>query len=102
MRFFTAQCFAALAQDLAGCLETLRGVRSNVLFDNPKTLTAGFVAGPAVLNPQLVRLASHYRFNPATAPKDPETKGKVEALVKLRVRRRRERQPQERNPGPHV
>jgi hypothetical protein len=37
-----------------------------------------------VLNAQLVRLASHYRFNPVTAaPNDAETKGKVEALVKF-------------------
>ena len=37
-----------------------------------------------VFNAQLVRLASHYRFNTATAaPNDPETRGKVEALVKF-------------------
>jgi transposase len=84
VRFFTAQRFAVLAQGLAGCFERLGGVPANVLFDNPKTVTVGFVAGAAVLNPQLVRLANHYRFNPATAaPNDPETKGKVEALVKF-------------------
>jgi transposase len=84
VRFFTGQRFPVLAQGLAGCFETLGGVPANVLFDNPKTVTVGFVAGAAVLNPQLVRLATHYRFNPATAaPNDPETKGKVEALVKF-------------------
>ena len=84
VRFFTAQRFSLLAQGLSGCFETLGGVPANVLFDNPKTVTVGFVAGAAVLNPQLVRLASHYRFNPATAaPHDPEAKGKVEALVKF-------------------
>jgi transposase len=73
-----------LAQGLAGCFEALGGVPANVLFDNPKTVTVGFVAGAAVLNPQLVRLGSHDRFNPATAaPNDAETKGKVEALVKF-------------------
>ena len=67
-----------------GCFETLGGAPANVLFDNPKTVTVGFVAGAAVLNPQLVRLATHYRINPVTAaPNDPETKGKVEALVKF-------------------
>jgi transposase len=82
VRFFTAQRFAVLAQGLGGCFEALGGVPANVLFDNPKTVTVGFVAGAAVLNPQLVRLASPYRFNPATAaPYDAETKGKVEALV---------------------
>jgi transposase len=75
VRFFTAQRFAVLAQGLAACFETLGGTPANVLFDNPKTVTVGFVAGASVLNPQLVRLVSHYRFNPATAaPNDPETK----------------------------
>jgi transposase len=75
VRFFTAQRFPVLAQGLAGCFEKLGGVPANVLFDNPKTVTVGFVAGAAVLNPQLVRLASHYRFKPATAaPNDPQTK----------------------------
>jgi transposase len=84
VRFFTAQRFAMLAQGLAGCFETLGGVPANVLFDNPKTVTVGFVAGAAVLNPKLVHLGSHYRFHPATAaPNDAETKGKVEALVKF-------------------
>lgn len=84
VRFFTGQRFPMLAQGLAGCFEALGGIPANVLFDNPKTVTVGFVAGAAVINPQLVRLAAHYRFNPATAaPHDPEGKGKVEALVKF-------------------
>jgi transposase len=84
VRFFTGQRFAVLAQGLAGCFETLGGVPAQVLFDNPKTVTVGFVAGAAVLNPQLVQLATHYRFDPLTAaPRDPETKGKVEALVRF-------------------
>jgi transposase len=41
VRFFTAQRFPVLAQGLAGCFESLRGVPSNVLFDNPKTVTVG-------------------------------------------------------------
>jgi transposase len=84
VRFFTGQRFPVLAQGLAGCFETLQGVPAQVLFDNPKTVTVGFVAGAAVLNPQLVRLATHYHFDPITAaPHDPETKGKVEALVRF-------------------
>jgi transposase len=76
VRFFTGQRFPILAQGLAGCFDALGGVPSNVLFDNPKTVTVGFVAGAAVLNPQLVRLATHYRFNPATAaPNDAENEG---------------------------
>jgi transposase len=84
VRFFTGQRFPMLAQGLAGCFAALGGVPAAVLFDNPKTVTVGFIAGAAVLNPQLVRLATHYRFTPTTAaPHDPEAKGKVEALVKF-------------------
>ena len=84
VRFFTGQRFPVLAQGLAGCFEALGGLPAHVLFDNPKTVTVGFVAGAAVLNAQLVRLATHYRFNPVTAaPNAPECKGKVEALVKF-------------------
>jgi hypothetical protein len=84
VRFFTCQRFQVLAQGLAGCFEELQGVPANVLFDNPKTVTASFVAGVSVLNPKLVRLATHYRFTPVTAAaSDPESKGKVEALVKF-------------------
>jgi len=55
-----------------------------VLFDNPKTVTLTEVAGAAVLNPDMVRLASHYRFRPQTAMAgDPESKGKVEAVVRF-------------------
>lgn len=57
---------------------------AEVLFDNPKTVATGNVAGAAVLNPQLVRLAAHYRFSPRTTERqDPESKGKVEALVRF-------------------
>jgi hypothetical protein len=41
------------------------------------------VAGLSVLNAEMVRLATHYRFTPVTAAaSDPESKGKVEALVR--------------------
>jgi transposase len=42
-------------------------VPARILFDNPKTVTLSDVAGAAVLNPELVRLAAHYRFRPQTA-----------------------------------
>lgn len=84
VRFFTCQRFQVLAQGLAGCLQELQGVPAHVHFDNPKTVTASFVAGVSVLNPKLVRLATHYRFTPVTAAaSDPESKGKVEALVRF-------------------
>jgi transposase len=79
----TAQTSAALASCLATCFEHLGGVPARVLFDNPKTVTVRFVAGQSVFHPELVRLAAHYRFSPITAAAaDPESKGKVEALVR--------------------
>ena len=55
-----------------------------MLFDNPKTVATGHLAGAAVLNPDLVRLAAHYRFSPRTTERsDPESKGMVEALVRF-------------------
>jgi transposase len=83
VRFFTCQRFQVLAQGLAGCFERLGGVPAHVMFDNPKTVTNYFVAGLSVYNAELVRLASHYHFTPVTAAAaDPESKGKVEALVR--------------------
>jgi transposase len=83
VRFFTCQRFQVLAQGLAGCFEALGGVPAQVMFDNPKTVTVDFVAGVSVLNVELVRLATHYRFTPVTAAaSDPESKGKVEAVVR--------------------
>jgi transposase len=83
VRFFTCQRFQILAQGLAGCFELLGGVPAHVMFDNARTVTADFVAGLSVLNPELVRLATHYRFTPVAARAcDPESKGKVEALVR--------------------
>jgi transposase len=83
LRFTTSQRFAALAGGLATCFEHLGGVPTRVMFDNPKTVTMLFVAGQSVFNPDLVRLASHYPFTPITAAAaDPESKGKVEAVVR--------------------
>ncbi|MCA1701383.1 MAG: IS21 family transposase, partial [Actinobacteria bacterium] len=84
LSFSCSERFAALATGLAQNLEQIGGVPAQVLFDNPKTITAQEVAGAAVLNPDFVRLAAHYRFRPQTAiPRDPESKGKVEALVRF-------------------
>jgi transposase len=83
VRFFTCQRFQILAQGLAACFEALSGVPAQVMFDNPRTVTVDFVAGLSVLNAEMVRLATHYRFNPVTAvASDPESKGKVEAVVR--------------------
>jgi transposase len=84
VRFTTSQRFAVLASCLASCFEHLGGVPARVMFDNPKTVTTDLVAGQSVLNPDLVRLASYYGFLPVTAAvADPESKGKVEAVVRF-------------------
>jgi len=83
VHFTTSQRFAALASGLAACFEHIGGVPARVMFDNPKTVTTVIVAGQSVLNPEIVRLAAHYPFSPITAAAaDPESKGKVEALVR--------------------
>ena len=82
--FSCSERFGALAVGLAHSFEQVGGVPGRVLFDNPKTVATGHLAGAAVLNPDLVRLAAHYRFAPRTTERqDPESKGKVEALVRF-------------------
>jgi transposase len=76
---------------LVACLDaTLRqvgGVPTYVLTDNAKTVTIEHVAGIAVRHPQLVAAARHYGATVATCvPYDPETKGGVEATVKIAKR----------------
>jgi transposase len=83
VRFTTSQKFAALADCLAACFEHIGGVPARVMFDNPRTVTTILVAGQSVFNLELVKLAAHYPFSPITAAAaDPESKGKVEALVR--------------------
>lgn len=82
--FSCSERFGALAVGLAHSFEQAGGVPGKVLFDNPKTVATGHLAGVAVLNPDLVRLASHYRFSPRTTERqDPESKGKIEAVVRF-------------------
>lgn len=84
LTFTCSERFPALAIGLASNLEQIGGVPAKVLFDNPRTVTVGDVAGAHVLNPDLVRFASHYRFSPRTTEYyDPESKGKVEATVRF-------------------
>ena len=82
--FSCSERFGALAVGLAHSFESLGAVPARVLFDNPKTVATSHLAGAAVLNPELVRLGAHYRFSPRTTERqDPESKGKVEALVRF-------------------
>lgn len=82
--FSCSERFGALAVGLAHSFESIGGVPGRVLFDNPKTVATQHLAGVAVLNPDLVRLAAHYRFSPRTTERqDPESKGKIEAVVRF-------------------
>lgn len=73
---------------LVACLDaTLRrvgGVPTYLLTDNPKTVTIEHVAGIAVRHPDIVAAGRHYGCTVATCvPFDPESKGGVEATVKI-------------------
>jgi hypothetical protein len=60
------------------------GVTDYVLTDNPKTVTVEHVAGLAVRHPQIAALGAHYGTTFHTCvPYDPQSKGGVEASVKL-------------------
>jgi transposase len=73
---------------LTACLDaTLRlvgGVPTYLLTDNAKTVTVEHVAGVPVRHPQMVRVGHHYGcLVQSCQPFDPETKGGVEATVKI-------------------
>jgi transposase len=73
---------------LTACLDqTLRlvgGVPTYLLTDNAKTVTVEHVAGVAVRHPQMVQVGRHYGcVVQSCQPFDPETKGGVEATVKI-------------------
>jgi len=63
---------------------TLGGVPTFVLSDNAKTVTVEHVAGIPVRHPQMVALGRHYGCSvESCVPFDPESKGGVEATVKI-------------------
>lgn len=73
---------------LVACLDaTLRrigGAPTYVLTDNAKTVTVEHVAGIAIRHPEIVAAGRHYGCKVETCePFDPESKGGVEATVKI-------------------
>ncbi|MFV2022778.1 hypothetical protein ACFHVL_30370 [Micromonospora sp. LOL_023] len=73
---------------LVSCLDTtlrrIGGAPTYVLTDNAKTVTVEHVAGVAVRHPQMVAAGRHYGCKVETCePFDPESKGGVEATVKI-------------------
>ncbi len=73
---------------LVSCLDTvlrrIGGAPTYVLTDNPKTVTVEHVAGVAIRHPEAVAAGRHYGCKVETCgPFDPESKGGVEATVKI-------------------
>jgi transposase len=76
-----------LASVVIGLDRTLRlidGVPTYALTDNEKTVTVEHVCGIAVRNATIIEVSRHYGLTIQTcAPADPQSKGGVEATVKL-------------------
>ena len=76
-----------MASVIIGLDRTLRcfgGAPTYVLTDNEKTVSVDHVCGIAVRNPQIVDIARHYGATIHTCvPADPQSKGGVEATVKI-------------------
>src|SRR5581483_9502948 len=69
---------------LAECFEAAGGVPAVVLADRMGCLKGGVVANVVVPTAQYVRFAAHYGFRPDFCEaKDPESKGAVEATVRI-------------------
>jgi hypothetical protein len=81
-------CWDQTSATLAGCLDSMfrlvGGVPDYVLTDNAKTVTVEHIAGMPVRNPGIVELGRHYGTVFCTCvPYDPQSKGGVEASVRL-------------------
>jgi transposase len=78
------QTLGTLVACLDATLRRLGGAPAYLLGDNAKTVTVEHVAGVAVRHPQIVAAGRHYGVTVATCePFDPESKGGVEATVKI-------------------
>ena len=78
------QTLGSLTACLDQALRRIGGAPTYLLTDNPKTVTVEHVAGVAVRHPEMVELGRFYGCVVHTCePFDPETKGGVEATVKI-------------------
>jgi transposase len=76
-----------LVSCLDATLRRLEGAPTYLLFDNEKTVTVEHVAGIPVRHPTMVAVGRHYGCKVESCrPYDPETKGGVEATVKIAKR----------------
>jgi transposase len=75
---------ASVVIGLDRTLRLLGAVPTYALTDNEKTVTVEHVCGIAVRNPTIVEVSRHYGLTIATCePADPQSKGGVEATVKI-------------------
>lgn len=78
------QTLGTLVSCVDATLRRLGGVPTYLLTDNPKTVTVEHVAGVPVRHPEIVAAGRHYGCKVETCvPFDPESKGSVEATVKI-------------------
>jgi hypothetical protein len=78
------QQLGTLTWCLDQALRAAGGAPTYLLTDNPKTVTVDHIAGMPVRHPQMVALGRHYGCVVQTCvPFDPESKGGVEATVKI-------------------
>ena len=75
---------ASVVMALDRALRRFGGVPTYALTDNERTVSVDHVCGVAVRNPQIVAVGRHYGLTVATCvPADPQSKGGVEATVKI-------------------
>jgi len=78
------QTLGTLVACLDATLRRIGGAPTYVLTDNAKTVTVEHVAGGAIRHPEMVAAGRHYGCKVQTCePFDPESKGGVEATVKI-------------------
>ncbi|HCT75358.1 MAG TPA: IS21 family transposase [Micromonosporaceae bacterium] len=78
------QTLPTLVSCLDATLRRIGGAPTYVLTDNAKTVTVEHVAGVAIRHPEIVAAGRHYGCKVETCePFDPESKGGVEATVKI-------------------
>lgn len=78
------QQLGTLTWCLDRALRQAGGAPTYLLTDNPRTVTVDHVAGIPVRHPEMVALGRHYGCTVETCvPFDPESKGGVEATVKI-------------------
>jgi hypothetical protein len=78
------QTLGTLVSCMDAALRRIGGVPTYLLTDNPRTITMDRIAGVPVRHPDIVAAGRHYGCTVQTCePFDPESKGGVEATVKI-------------------